>query len=789
MSAGDEKQVIKQFQHLIRALIPYEQENRLLEGLNKFSKRLPTNVRKIIKEEVIRLTSLTDAPADNSAFAQFPVIKFKHFGVDMCLDKIGTQILKKESGLYQNRYTVGVFESITSSEFYQTQIKKEQYKKIVDAFAIESQSQNDIDFGDDISITPNFAVSSPDLHNGRNCNLASLGYKTMAVEMRRPPKMSQGEEVTFTFPEVQGLTTKETKIDCKLDSIKFNKHTSNYELQFNFSDETDERLLEQLKRFIDTAAFHQPLKRELEIERAMQDLERDRILENSPWMPVFVKANKKQAIPIIALFTKKNVEHNNAYQFLTKLSGKSEFNRLYLELRRYGEAFLFNGSINTKKGIVEICATHRDLVESKQMSPLIYLMMKSGTLTCTHCRMDTINEGEKSKAFAIHDLSKTDFPDLAAMTSVMFCKDITPSLKDLTIGEKCQFPAIPKSLIADTGKWSISYVMEEDLDRRSEHRYIIEKDASVKTGFLTSFQAKIKDISANGMQVELSEKVAASNFTDSIKISVPEFKMRSEKYMIVHYDEALGILRLKLPELNKKGSVDSLLEQNLAFFRQRDIARAQRSTHRFIWELAMRHHPSVSVLCVTNRHILDRLKTVYQSEKSDDLYPFSRVQNIIPLHGFFADRQTMRPKSELLEKLLVGKKRNATVVHCVRKDDNKLVYISENHFLYGTMRQNIANHLQQDKVELCVTQVEPVRCQSSSTPLTKKRLAQLSKIDKTMYEKLVNMQSAYTHVIYLTNESTLHNELLKAKLRPLRPVRTDANPSATAKKGITKQAS
>ena len=75
MSAGDEQAIIKQYQPLIRALIPYEQQNKLLEGINKFSKRLPSSVRKVVKEEVVRLTSLTDAPADNSAFAQFPVMK------------------------------------------------------------------------------------------------------------------------------------------------------------------------------------------------------------------------------------------------------------------------------------------------------------------------------------------------------------------------------------------------------------------------------------------------------------------------------------------------------------------------------------------------------------------------------------------------------------------------------------------------------------------------------------------------------------------------------------------
>ncbi len=101
MSAGEEQQIIKQYQPLIRALIPYEQDNRLLEGINKFSKRLPGNVRKIIKEEVVRLTSLTDASADNSAFAKFPVMKFKHFGIPMRLDKVGAKILQNETALYQ----------------------------------------------------------------------------------------------------------------------------------------------------------------------------------------------------------------------------------------------------------------------------------------------------------------------------------------------------------------------------------------------------------------------------------------------------------------------------------------------------------------------------------------------------------------------------------------------------------------------------------------------------------------------------------------------------------------
>jgi hypothetical protein len=54
-----------------------------------------------------------------------------------------------------------------------------------------------------------------------------------------------------------------------------------------------------------------------------------------------------------------------------------------------------------------------------------------------------------------------------------------------------------------------------------------------------------------------------------------------------------------------------------------------------------------------------------------------------------------------------------------------------------------------------------MRCQESETPLTSKRLAQISKIDKEIYKKFNLMQKRYTHVVYMTNVSIFHNALLK----------------------------
>ena len=281
MPASEEQQVIKQYQPLIRALIPYEQDNRLLEGLNKFTGRVSASIRKTIKEEVIRLTSLTDAPADNSSFAQFPVFKFSHFGVEMRLDKVGARILQKESELYRERYTVGVFESITNSDFYKDHLKKENHKKIVDAFTIESQTLDDINFGDALAITPHFPVSSLEFEKGRSCTVSSFASNSMSLESKRPPKVSSKEVFSFHLPEVPGIP-KEQAVRYMVSAIKFNKHTEKYETHFRLHPSTEPKILAALKKYVNMASFQQPLQRELESERAMQDLERDRILDNSP---------------------------------------------------------------------------------------------------------------------------------------------------------------------------------------------------------------------------------------------------------------------------------------------------------------------------------------------------------------------------------------------------------------------------------------------------------------------------------------------------------------------------
>lgn len=176
------------------------------------------------------------------------------------------------------------------------------------------------------------------------------------------------------------------------------------------------------------------------------------------------------------------------------------------------------------------------------------------------------------------------------------------------------------------------------------------------------------------------------------------------------------------------------------------------------------------MLCINNRYLLDRLKTLYQPEACADLYPFTVENNIAPLHGFLADRNADKPRSALLTALFNNQIDNTGIVHCVRNADSKLVYVSEQDFLYKAIRANISGHLAEEKTQLCVTRMHMSICRTQPTVLSRKRLAQLSKVDKTLYEKLLAMQQGYTHVLYLSSESSIHTALVRAGLKPVAPV-------------------
>jgi hypothetical protein len=766
---SDDAIVIKQYKSLINKLIPLQQENRLLEGLNKFSGRLPSRVRNIIKEEVIRLTSLTDASADNSQFAKFPVLKFKHFGIAMRLDKVGQEILQRETNRFSDRYTVGVFESVMNSEHYQSFIKQEQQEKIVKAFCVESQYFNDIDFGEDLAIRPNFTVFSPTFDKGKNCPLTSLSHKGMVVETKRTPVIETENSVfVFTFPKVAGFTDKQTDITYVLTDTNFNKESSVFETAFSLSPATPKKFIERLAKYVENTVNQFPLQRELEIERVMQNLERDRILANSPWIPLFLGQKDGQLQPLFELMTPTNLEYNNRYSNLKDLPTHNIFYNLIKELQVHKETFLLKGVLENKNQEVHVAATHRQLANNGLIKQFIQLATQSDKFSVIQYRLETVEASHKAVAFDIHDIIASEYADLSQITHILFCKDVTNWIGNLKIAQPEPLKPFPKVIIDDLSRWSIAIVMEDQTDRRAEARYLMNAPAIIKVGLFKQHEATLNDLSAHGLKLTLN-KPGDINFEEQIKISVKVLKLSGQKYQIIKYDKTSGILHLKLPEqlVKTEGQkLRGLFSNNSEYFNQRDLSIRQRNIYRFLWELSIRNLPCASVLITNNRFTIDRLKTIYHKEESFDLQPFEVLGNEVPLHGFLADKDATGPKSQLLEDMLRKNQRDAHVVHVVRSNNKQIIYIKEQDFLFGNVRSQISSHVSKNAIEPFVTHLSAMRCTDPNTPLTSKRLAQISKLDLNIYTKINAMQKGYTHVLYITNVSLFHSVLLKFSIYP-----------------------
>jgi hypothetical protein len=771
---SDESVILKQYKVLIDKLIPLQQEDKLLEGLNKFSGTLSSRVRNIIKEEVIRLTSLTDASADNSEFARFPILKFKHFGIPMKLDKVGQDILVRETDRFADRYTVGVFESLMNSDSYQSQIKKEQQERIAKAFKVESQSFKDIDFAEDLAIRPNYTVSCPEFEKGKQCTLASLSRRGMVVVTKRAPAIESASEsekdniFIFSFPKVANLNDTATEIKFEMLASSFNRDMSVFETIFNFAASTPKKLIGRWNQYIENTVNQFPLERELEIERVLQNLERDRILANSPWIPVFLSEQDGHLCPIYELSTSRNSEYNEHFNVVENLPSQQIFQNLIKELLVNKETFLLNGIIEGKKSNVNVAVTHRQLAGTGLVKQFIELATQSKKLNVVQFRLQSLAKEHKKVAFDIHDIIPSEYPDLNTISHVLFCKDVTSWIGNLKIDQPEPFKPFPRAIIDDQTRWPIKVIMESDSDRRSDTRYQMDTPVKVSTGLFNQFDGTLNDLSSHGIKLTV-DNPSKVRLDDTVKISIKEIKLRSKKYDVVHYNQTSGVLRLKLHTSEAETEVQrfqNLFSSNAQYFNQRDLSVKQQNIHRFLWELSIRNQPCASVLITNNRFTVDRLKTVYHKEDCFDLKPFGALGNEVPMHGFFADKDAKGPKSQLLDNMLRNNLRDAHVVHVVRTKDQRIIFVKESEFLFGKVRSQISEHVSKKAVDVCVSHLSAMRCTDANTPLTEKRLAQISKIDIEIYKKLKGMQKGYTHVMYLTNVSIFHNVLLSFGVYP-----------------------
>ncbi|MDC8830535.1 hypothetical protein [Alteromonas gilva] len=762
--------IIKKFQPVIKALIPYQQQGRLLEGLNRFSSRLNSQARKVIKSEVERLTSLTDAPADNSAFAQFPVKRFSHFGIEMALDKVGSEILHKESARYMERYTVGVFESITNSEHYQSQIQRKLREKIIKAFLVQTQSFKDIQFNNDLSITPNFVVSTQAYQNGRSVAVVSLNAKAIVIACTRSPTFTTKTALPLIFPNIPGLCSLNQVIHYDYSHVEFDQRTQRHNVTLKLA-EQDTSWQAKIKQYLDKVMLRFPLDRNLEIERAMQALDRDRVVHSSPWIPVFMHQQKNGELrPDMVMLTAANSVKNPAHRSGTLLPGKQAMARILKELGVFKEVFVVRINVTQRNGkMLPLCTTIRQLERLTMVGQFLQLGLQNDSLQIWQYRLNNIDNKARYTAAVLQDIPASMREHLSSLTKILAIRCVTDVLGGLTVHQLPPAQKLPRQFVDEQQHWPLHFVMDNDMDRRTEPRFRIEKHADVKVGLITSYPALVRDFSKTGMQLQLLN-YDGGELPAEVKVTIGDLKLKAQRYKVLHFAPDSTCMRLQLIASDKNGKLAGIMSSQSAYFTNIQNIEIQQTLYfRSLWEIFSRCYPNAAVQIVSARLMVQRLKTVYAPVESTDLYPFAVTEHKTPTHGFFADMDKSPPDSSTLKRLLQKSEPMHLSLHCERKHDASLISLTEQQCFGPKLRSSLKKSLEDKQVAFYVKSIESQPLQTGTTPMSKQRLALLSKIDLDVYEKLLDLQKNYTHVLHLIDMSALYNSLVLSDITPVKP--------------------
>ena len=546
-----ERDALKKYSSVVNALLPYANEGRILEGINKFNEKIPSQTRKLIKEEVERLMSVTYEGADNSAFALFPVKTFKHFGIQMRLDEIGEDILHSETERYFNRYTVGVREAVTSSEHYKSKIRQEQKRKIIDYFKVDAQSLKDIDFGDDIAIQHNEMVECEFEGRTERFEMISVGLSHIRIQSRRVTPIKLQSDVKVHVDKKSPLAKTTSILHCVCLNANYNRDTQRHEIVLHFKESISDLTKKRIEEFVLSNSRKTALEPELESERITQAIERDMLVYNSPWIPFHIDNQTKE---IKVLLTKQNFMGSNNASFIDNLPGKSVIARIKKELSKRDETFLFQGRIEYRGTRIKIAATLNELLLSGLLETFIAHSKRTGTLSVTQFRVKPVDDFINDLDVLV-DCNKDNF---TSITQMYFVRDITSeTTKQLPEDTAIQLRPLPKLFIDNGNPIQTRLYMDVNVDRRSEPRYMIKKKAIIHIHLLRKVEAELLDISLSGMKMRVHKNDIMS-LPDIIKVSIPELGLGASVYKVVNKHTQNGVIRLRVAGKKKQDVRDAV---------------------------------------------------------------------------------------------------------------------------------------------------------------------------------------------------------------------------------------
>ncbi|MBE1299805.1 MAG: hypothetical protein GJ680_07850 [Alteromonadaceae bacterium] len=739
---------LEKYTTVINALVPFALHNKLADGLKRLSGKFSPDIRKLMAQEVIRRTKPCDQPANNEAFARFPLRKVPFANMTMQLDKIGLQIFYEQKGLYNDNYTRGFYESLMSETRYQAQLKIERRRQTDELLEVAKRTYDDISFGTNVEVCPKFKIKGLELANGKPLTVIALGFKTLTVHCEERVALHPGARVEFHFPEFICEKIQHAKLTYIFESMELAPKKGCY-LRFNVTDGVSEVRREVLKDYLLASVKTLPLSKEQELQRVEQRIERDLIFHNSPFSAVFCEANKGRFIPTAIIPSRlEGPPYLPGGQILTALTKT---------LKAHQECFVLRARVKAVTGEVSIACTLQQALDTDLLAKIVTDGRANNSLEVWHYRLRKIERQVRKRLIDAQPVDKNASMDIQKSNAVIYAQRVTQQVLPAQAFGRVE-ANVPKRFVDNPYTAAVTVIHFLD-SRRAEPRFELHRDAIWQTSLFTQRHGTLRDISVHGLRIEFDKPVKHLP-SEPVKIHIPDLHLKAH-YELVGASTNQKDLRFRLCAKCQKQAdhLTHIFDRNINVLLNYDSERKYEQVSKLYWDLATQHFPTEAILCDKNRQ--KPLCAVYQNSQFKQ-WCETPVQDDASLYLTNALQVTSPDEIRVkMNQWLRSSRYTDSVLSSTHEGKRFPVRVEE--FSDTQFRHCLSQNIADGGSTLYVGAIESYKARPLSADLIQRRTELLKIIDRDAASQARKLLQ-YTHVLYFTDFSILHMALLKAGL-------------------------
>ena len=748
-------------QQYVDVLIPYAIRNKLNVGFARLAKKIDSRLRHILTGEVHRRLAPATQGVDISFFAKYPTTTINIGKFDLELDKIGEIVLKQELKRYNQKYTVGVQEALTDTERYDRVYRKDLRENIGQAFQINSVSYQDLDYGVDTSLKPNFLVNVPQLSETESLEILSFHDDKIDVIVSKPVALAIGAPLSINIPSSFFTNSEEIKLKAILSAKTVMQERGVIVVTCTLISEQPEMSVNSFKTAISRFSVTYPMAKAQEVPRTAHMVMRDIVTANSPWLNIFCHKEGRHLKPNAAIMTEANEPLYDAVIKRNLLSDPSVFKRICRELMLTSECYIFAiGFDNSDQ--YQYIATLNELLKTNLLIRFMGIGRQRKRISVFQCRQSLIDKNTLRYVVRSHSVSKASQSELALLYSCLYLREVTSDLDHLS-DQFCDKPAsLPSQFkVTNDDAQNLQILNISDLNNSEENRYSFENEVIIKTGFFSRIKGMSREVSEKHIVVSLESPLPFKLLGKDLTVSMPSVGISRSKFIIAFCSEDRQIIRLEI--LNKRTikPIQTLIANNKGYFKERNLTQQKKEIYRCLWDVGVRLTPYISVLCRANQ--TNMLFQAFKKSSSNDYKAFNDNNKNFSLYGLLADKNATTPRSGLLASLMSGTSMTRSIAEWKVDDTQPYVQMRDIEYKQPKMKNEIVK-LASNKT-YSYTQLVSRRVSYNDQPMIDERYEKLASLDSKDAQKLRKRMKDITHVLYISSLSTLHKAFMVAQAK------------------------